>query len=148
MFLQPCNLSIRHSSAIYVLLLLVTVAVSWEEWWTYDGISGKLEFIRTNPLSIDLPFCSNGERSCMHCPNKCSTRYLRAATSAKFPPSENSTRVCWIPRYDNYGTTYLENFPRVRIPNDPNNNIYCLEIIYNSVAHDLLSTRMFYSVIR
>lgn len=31
----------------------VTHAVSWEDWWTYDGISGKLLFTNKNILWLN-----------------------------------------------------------------------------------------------
>lgn len=39
-------------------LLITDTAASWEEWWTYDGISGKLNGNLTH-LSIQIDFYSN-----------------------------------------------------------------------------------------
>lgn len=37
--------SIKSAVFKYFRLLSVTYAVSWEEWWTYDGISGKSYYV-------------------------------------------------------------------------------------------------------
>jgi hypothetical protein len=42
--MQSFKISAAHKFENYVFFFFSEIRASWEEWWTYDGISGKMSY--------------------------------------------------------------------------------------------------------